>query len=269
MLPLLWHKVFPSDIAANVISDTNPVGSITSSNLELAAKVMAIGLILMRLSAHFAITHPLSAGSKKMASWAKTPTAGQLLQGLAFMLHCSRASRLTTVHVPGTDNVMANIASCPAKAQKLFHMPSAQFDSEFCSAFDTTYPLPNNQLWTLAASPPWVKYNVFKMLRGKQLALQLWMGTSVIATGKRGQPTVFSTTTPPTAHKRQKPSQTSSSCLLLPCGKESTASKQLSRFSQSKGLFGTLPKSLFWRDISTPGRPHLPSSSSTSPSLGC
>jgi hypothetical protein len=47
MSPLLWHKVFPSDIAANVISDTNPAGGITSSNLELAAEVMAIGVILI------------------------------------------------------------------------------------------------------------------------------------------------------------------------------------------------------------------------------
>ncbi len=28
MSPLLWHKVFPSDIASDVISDTNPVGGI-------------------------------------------------------------------------------------------------------------------------------------------------------------------------------------------------------------------------------------------------
>jgi hypothetical protein len=185
------------------------------------------------------------------------------------MLHCSHMGRLTTVHVPVTDNVMANITSHPAKAQKLFHLPSPLFDSKFCSAFDTTYPLPDNQLWTLAATPPWVKYNVFEMLHEKRLALQQWMGPSVITTGKHGRPTVLSTTTPAPARKRQNPSQTSSSCLLLPCGKESTALEQLSRYNQSKGLSGTLPKSSFWTDIPTPGRPCLPSSSLTSPSLGC
>jgi hypothetical protein len=167
------------------------------------------------------------------------------------------------------DNVMANIASSPAKAQKIFHLPSPLSDSEFCSAFDTTYPLSDNQLWTLAATPPWVKYNIFEMLHGKQLALQQWTGPSMIATGKHGRPTVLSTTTPPTAHKHQNPSQTCSSNLLSPCGKESMASEQLSRFSQLKGLSSTLPKSLFWMNIPTPGRPCLPSSSLTSPSLGC
>jgi hypothetical protein len=61
---------------------------------------------------------------------------------------------------------MANIALRPAIAQNLFHMPSPLSDSKFCSAFDTTYPLPDNQLWTLKATPQWVKYNVFKMLCG-------------------------------------------------------------------------------------------------------
>jgi hypothetical protein len=46
MLPLLWRKVFLSDIASNVISDANPAGGITNSDLELAAEVMAIGVIL-------------------------------------------------------------------------------------------------------------------------------------------------------------------------------------------------------------------------------
>ncbi len=275
---LLWGKVFPPDIAADIISDTNPAGGITSSDLKLAAEVMAIGVILEK-APHIKIKHaplgtlcnntPTVSWVEKMASKAKTPTAGWLLQGLAFMLHCSHTGRLMTVHVPGMDNVMANIASRPAKAQKIFHTPSALSEFEFRSAFDTPYPLPNNQLWTLVATPPWVKYKVFETLRGKQLALQLWTGPSAIATGKRGWPTVLSTTTPPTACKRQKPSQTSSSRLLSLCVKESTASEQLSRFSQSKGLSSTLPKSLSWTDIPTPGRPRLRSSSLTSPSLGC
>jgi hypothetical protein len=148
---LLWRKVFPSDIAANVISATNPAGGITSSNLELAAEVMAIRVILI-MAPH--IKHaplgtlcnntPTVSWVEKMASRVKTPTAQWLLQGLAFMLHCSHAGRLTTVHVPGTDNVMADIASRPAKAQKLFHLPSPLSDSKFCSAFDTTYPLPDD-----------------------------------------------------------------------------------------------------------------------------
>ena len=54
------------------------------------------------------------------ASQSNTPTAGRLLRGLAFMLYCAQAGRLTTVHVPGVENVMADIASRPSKAQQMF-----------------------------------------------------------------------------------------------------------------------------------------------------
>jgi hypothetical protein len=32
------------------------------------------------------------------------------------MLHCNKAGQLTTVHVPGVDNVMADVASRPEKS---------------------------------------------------------------------------------------------------------------------------------------------------------
>jgi hypothetical protein len=109
-----------------------------------------------------------------MASKATTPTAGRLFCGLAFMLHCHHADPLIAVHVPGTDNVMADIASRPTKAQKLFHCPTALTNSAFCSAFDAAFPLPDDQQWTLASSPPWVRFKVFKTLRGKQLGAKYW-----------------------------------------------------------------------------------------------
>ncbi len=47
--------------------------------------------------------------------------------------------------------------------------------------------------------------------------------------------------------------------------KDSTVSELRSRFSQSKGLSGMLPKGLFWTDIPTPDMPPLPSNRLTSP----
>jgi len=69
----------------------------------------------------------------------KSPTAGRLLRGLAFMLYCAQAGRLMTVHVPGVENVMADIASRPSKAQQLFQSTSALSDINFRSSFDTAF----------------------------------------------------------------------------------------------------------------------------------
>jgi hypothetical protein len=103
------------------------------------------------------------------------------------MLYCTQAGRLMTVHVPGIENVMANIASRPSKTQQLFCSTSALSDVDFRLSFDTVFSLPNNQQWTLAAVPCWLRFNVFKMLRGKQLALQQWMDLSGTTTGKHGK----------------------------------------------------------------------------------
>jgi hypothetical protein len=107
-----------------------------------------------------------------MASESKSPTAGPLLQGLAFMFYCYHAGCLTTVHVPGVENVMADIASRPSKLQTLFCASSPLSNTNFLSSFDTAFPLPNAQAWTLTMVPQWLKSNVFKTLRGKRLELR-------------------------------------------------------------------------------------------------
>ena len=270
MVPMVWRNSFPQDIASDVISDANPDGGITNSDLELAAEVLAIGVILDRAPwiKHAPLgtlcdNTPTVSWVEKMASKAKTPTAGRLLRGLAFMLHCSQTGRLTTVHVPGSDNVMADIASRPSTAQKLFPSATALSDTAFCSAFDTAFPLPDKQPWALASTPPWVRFNVYETLRGKRLALQQWTGPSGSAHGKHGQTTTVPSMAPTPPITGRLP-RTNSSRLLLPCGRESTVSVLRSRFNRSSGLSGMSPKSSFWTDIPTPEslpRPNNPSTS--------
>ena len=180
------------------------------------------------------------------------------------MLHGNKAGRLTTVHVPGVDNVMADVASRPAKVQKMFRAATPLSDTEFCLSFDIAFPLPNNQAWTIAEVPPWLKLCVFETLRGKQLALQQWTGPSATVTGERGRRTAGFTPKvlpPDLQHAKQ---QTDCSRLLSPCGKASTASEIKSRFNQSSGLSGMLPKSSFWMDTWTHNEPPLDSTPLTS-----
>jgi hypothetical protein len=73
------------------------------------------------------------------------------------MLHSNKAGRLTTVHVPGVDNVLAYVASHPEKAQKMFLSETPMSDTVFCLSFDIAFLLPDNQAWTLAEVPQWKK----------------------------------------------------------------------------------------------------------------
>ena len=81
----------------------------------------------------------------RMASKSMFPLAGRLLKGLAYMLHTSHAGQVITMHVPGDKNIMADVASRPAKALEMFapHL-STLTDEKFRSSFNTAFPLPNN-----------------------------------------------------------------------------------------------------------------------------
>jgi hypothetical protein len=127
------------------MTDANPHGGITNSDLELATEVLAIGVILDQA--------PNIKHSPLGTLCDNTPTIS-LLCCLVVMLHFWHAGRLITVHVPGTDNIMADIALRPAKAQQLFLSPTALTNTDFCIAFDTHYPLPDNQQWSIATIPP-------------------------------------------------------------------------------------------------------------------
>ncbi len=185
------------------------------------------------------------------------------------MLYCAQAGRLTTVHVLGEENVMADIASHPSKAKQLFCSTSALSDINFRSSFDTIFPLPNNQQWTLAAVPCLLRSNIFETLRGKRLALRQWMDPSGTATGTHGKCTAGSITMPPVKSKRHTSSRTGSSLLLLPCGKASTVADIKSRFRRLHARSDLSPNSLFWMDIPTHDAPCPPSMPLTFPSPGC
>ena len=96
--PWVWRLEFPTDIAQDVVSLSNPNGSITNSDLELAAEVLTVGVLLAKAAI---IKHqplgtlcdysPTVSWIDKMASKSRSPTAGRLLRGLAFMLYCHHA----------------------------------------------------------------------------------------------------------------------------------------------------------------------------------
>jgi hypothetical protein len=275
MPPCVWRLPFPADIATDVVSFERPDGKVSNSDLELAAEVLAIGTLLAK--APFTKWEPIGtlcdntptvSWIERMASKSLSPTAGRLLGGLAFMLHSYHAGRLTTVHVPGQDNIMADIASRPSKAHDLFRCATPTLsDPDFVTAFDRTFPLPLQELWTLAMVPPWLKSNVFETLRGQRLDLRRWMAPSKTVTLMPGPNIAASTRTMIADPSCPRP--TSAICslpLLLPCGKASTGSDVRSRFNPLLSRSEVLPKNMFWTDIQTPDELCLPSTPSTCPS---
>ena len=80
MSPTVWRVAFPHDIKSEVITDDNPTGLLTNSDLELAAEVMAVGVALnvARTIKHVPLgtcvtIHQQSAGLKKWRPSPKDP----------------------------------------------------------------------------------------------------------------------------------------------------------------------------------------------------
>ena len=272
MQPVVWRIKFPQDIASEVQSQTNLTGALTNSDLELAAEIFAIGIIIETAPTikHKTIgtlcdNSPTVSWIERMASKSIFPTAGRLLRGLAYMLHSRQTGGVITVHVKGEENVMADLASRPSKAMATFAPTYTHLsDTDFLSSFNIKFPLPRNQEWKLETVPKWLKSNVFETLRGKRLDLQQWGNPSGPGTGKHGRSTVSSTKQ--AAVVSLHPTQpTCSSLLLLPCGKASTVSDVKSKFSQCPKLSEPSPKSTFWTDIPIQESPPQPNTASTSP----
>ena len=86
MPPFVWRTTFPPDIESEVVSDDNPDGRLTNSDLELAAEVLAVGVVLATAPEvkHIPLgtlcdNTPTVSWIDKMASKAKGPMAGRLL----------------------------------------------------------------------------------------------------------------------------------------------------------------------------------------------
>jgi hypothetical protein len=181
--PVVWRVAFPPEIAAQVISDSNPNGTLTNSDLEMAA-VLLHYMILQQItdmkhkrSGTFSDNTPTVSWSTRMADKSQAPTAGRLLRGLAAIQRATEAGPYTVTSVAGKQNQMADVSS------RSFHL----IDNDvFLTHFNFTFPLPQRQSWKIVHLMPEQISNVILTLGGKRLALPQWTKHYGPKTGKVG-----------------------------------------------------------------------------------
>jgi hypothetical protein len=160
--PILWRAQFPPDISARLVSDHNPTGDITNSDLELAASIITKDIAAQ----HFDIRErTISNGSdntptvywQRKGSTTTTSAPAYLLRAQALHQRYHRYNS-SEYYIPGPANSMADDAS------RLLSLSSHQLVSHF----NRTYPQPT----------PWV------------FASLLQVPTPRIALGSAGAPFV-------------------------------------------------------------------------------
>jgi hypothetical protein len=110
--PIVFRYEFPKDISSQLVSSSNPSGTLTNSNFELSA--VALGLAILQQHAPKIHTCAYAASDNTpTAAWCNrgsTSSVGANAHLLCWMAQLTRASGLTLkpVSVPGNSNHVAD-----------------------------------------------------------------------------------------------------------------------------------------------------------------
>jgi hypothetical protein len=131
----LWRQPFPDNIPQMLLTNSNPSGTVSNSDLELAAIILGTALVAQRRSTAHANT-ALAMDNTSALSWIKKGSATSSSTN-AYLLHllaqfgCATLYNITPVFTSGSSNV---IADC---FPRLFYMS----DVEFCSYMNSNFPV--------------------------------------------------------------------------------------------------------------------------------
>jgi hypothetical protein len=183
--PTVFRVEWPDDIKRSLVSEANPTGTITNSDLEMA------GLLLLWLAmeevcqftpgAHVALfsdNSPTVHWVRRMAARGSR-VASQLLRALALRLKIKQVSPLTPLHIPGERNRMTDIPSRSFGSEPKWHCTS---DSELLTLFNAEFPLPNQKSWTVFRLSQEIFTKVLSVLRMQPTGTDAWR--RLPATGK-------------------------------------------------------------------------------------
>jgi hypothetical protein len=204
MEPIVWRIEWPPDLTKAVVSDQNPSGTLTNSDLEMAGVLLHEAVIEAHLGPamqgpQIAIgcdNSPAVAWTTRMASRSASSIAFRLLKGLAMRQPVSRSAPPAIFHVAGVTNTLADVASCALTGVAThFHIldlsPTDMCPNTFLTLFDSMHPLPQTRPWRNVQPPSGLWFSVISTLRGQRLALRQWTTKLDLPPGPTGP------TTPP------------------------------------------------------------------------
>ena len=166
-----------------MVSERNPDGRITNSDLEMAG-LLILFLVMetvcaLRSGNHLALfsdNQPTVHWVRRMAS-KSSHVAGQLVRALALRMKMKGVSPLTTLHVEGKKNAMTDIPSRSFGSNPAWHCTS---DTELLSLYNKKFPLPNQRSWTVFHLNSEIFSRVLVVLRMKDTTMGEWRRLSTI-----------------------------------------------------------------------------------------
>ena len=191
--PTVFRYEWPEDVKADLVSETNKGGRITNSDLEMAGLLMlwlvieeVCGPMEKQRVALFSDNDPTVSWVKRLAS-RHSRVAAQLIRALALRLHKHHVCPLTPIHIPGKQNSMTDIPSRSFGSVPEWH---CRTDQELLTLFNSSFPLPGQESWTVFRLNSKLATRVISVLRMKPTTLEEWRRLPKIGAhiGRTGRP---------------------------------------------------------------------------------
>jgi hypothetical protein len=138
VVPLLWRAQWPTSIASKLVSTSNPTGTITNSDLELAATIAQFDVLAQHCDVRSHTVHNLSDNAATVAwQWkGAASTSGPVAYLLRLHALHQRHHHYLPLHdfIPGVANILSDQCS------RHFHLTDSQLIAHFNSSFPQTMP---------------------------------------------------------------------------------------------------------------------------------
>lgn len=175
--PTVFRLAWPDDIKQDLASTSNRSGSITNSDLELAA-LLFLFLVIEAVVGNLRNKHvALYSDNSPSVHWIQrlavknSPAAMQLIRALSLRMHITKASPLTTLHIAGERNSMTDVPSRSFGSDPRWHCPT---DAQFLTLYNSLFPLPSQESWNLFRLSSATSTRVISILRTKDFTMDEW-----------------------------------------------------------------------------------------------
>jgi hypothetical protein len=175
--PTVVRLQWPTDITNNVKSDSNPNGTITTSDLEMAGLLLVL-LVMEEIVCNLREQNiALFSNNTPTVSWVKclssrhSIVAANLVAALALRLKSHRCCPLTPQHIRGKYNTITGIPPRSFGTKPQWHFNT---NIELHTFFNSHFPLPNQTSWNVSQIHSDVAMRVISILRTKHFLLDEW-----------------------------------------------------------------------------------------------
>ena len=177
--PTVWRVEWPKEVKDSLISDHNPKGKITNSDLELAGQILQMLVLegMIDLEDQHTLTScdntPTVAWVSKLCC-SKSLVATNLLKIWGSRMLHAKIPRPMIHYIQGQSNTLADFASRKFNKKTTNGIQQPISDYEFLTQFNSKFPLPQNQSWRLFRLNGTVTSRVIAVLLTKPSSVASW-----------------------------------------------------------------------------------------------